>query len=117
MMPLECSHHFIKFSNITARDNIKNIKNLKKALKTLKSSNSNHAEIKYVSHLRNKYQYVYTVNKTTNNAEALNHDNYIELNFWGYVKCMFDKKDIVLPTFTMRECLSYFKNVLAKVPK
>ena len=28
---------------------------------------------------------------------------------------MFDKKDIVLPNFTMTECLSYFKNVLTKV--
>ena len=88
---------------------------MKKALKTLESSNSNLAEIKYVSHLlRNKLD-TNTVNKATNNAEALNHDNYIERNFWGYVKYMFDKKDIVLPTFTMTECLSYFKNVLAKV--
>ena len=92
-----------------------NVKNLKKALKTLKSSNSNLAEIKHVSYLlRNKLD-TNTVNKATNNAEALNHDNYIERNFWGYVKYMFHKKDIVLLTFTMTECLSYFKNVLASL--
>ena len=28
---------------------------------------------------------------------------------------MFDRKDLVLPTFTMTECFTHFKNVLAKV--
>ena len=93
-----------------------NVKNLKKALKTLKTSKSNLAEIKYFSRLlRNKLD-ANTVNKATNTAdESLNHDNYVERNFWAYVKNMFDRKDLVLSTFTMIECFTHFKNVLAKV--
>ena len=86
-----------------------NVKDLKKALKTLKTSKSNLAEIKYVSRrLRNKLD-ANTVNKATHTAdESLNHDNYVESNFWGYGKYMFDRKDLVLPTFTMTECFTHF---------
>ena len=93
-----------------------NVKDLKKALKTLKTSKSNLAEIKYVSRLLRKKLVANTVNKATDTAdESLNHDNYVERNFWAYVKYMFDRKDLVLPTFTMTECFTHFKNVLAKV--
>ena len=73
-----------------------NAKDLKKALKTLKTLKSNLAEIKYVSRLlRNKLD-ANTVNKATNTAdESLNQNNYVERNFWRYVKDMFDRKDLV----------------------
>ena len=93
-----------------------NAKDLKKALKTLKTSKSNLAEIKYVSRLLPKKLDANTVNKATDTAdESLNHDNYVERNFWAYVQYMFDRKDLVLPAFTMTDCFTHFKNVLAQV--
>ena len=73
-----------------------------KALKTLKTSKSNFGEIKYVLCLLRKKLDANTVNKATDTAdESLNHDNYVECNFWAYVKYMFDQKDLVLPTVVM----------------
>ena len=83
-------------------------KELKKTLKHLKSSNSDLTEMKYVARLLPN-----TLRNTSNNLTAsnhddsFNHDDYIQRNFWGYVKNVIKVKDRTLPTFTMPECLSY----------
>ena len=70
--------------------------------------NSNLPEIGYVSCLlRNK------LDTSAENDDT--NDNYAERNLWAYVKYMFDRKDLVLSTFTVTEFISYLKNGLAKV--
>ena len=70
--------------------------------------NSNLPEIGYVSCLlRNK------LDTSAENDDT--NDYYAERNLWAYVKYMFDRKDLVLSTFTVTELISYLKNVLAKV--
>ena len=93
------------------------VKELKKALQHLKSNKGNLSEIKYVSRaLRDKLR------NNSNNADGLNsnesffnHDQYLRRNFWGYVKNILNKKDAVLPSFKMNECLSYFSKTLTKI--
>ncbi len=94
-------------------------KELKKALQNLKSNKGDLSEIKYVSRtLRNKLQ-----NKNNNNANGLscgnkelfNHDKYLGQNFWGYVKNVMYKKDALLPSFNMTDCLNYFSKSLVKI--
>ena len=95
------------------------VKELKKALQNLKSIKGDLSEIKYVSRsLHNKLQ-----NKNNNNANGLscgnkelfNHDKYLGQNFWGYVKNVMHKKDALLPSFNMRDCLNYFSKSLVKI--
>ena len=74
-------------------------------------------EIKFVSRvlrdkLRNKTNNTHT---DENHGNSLNHDKYLERNFWGYVKNVFNKTENVFPTFTMSECLNYFSRTLAAV--
>ena len=85
---------------------------LKKSLKVLKHSNADITEIKYVSRLlRDKLQ-----NKSSDlNSDSVNHDFSIANNFWGYVKKMFNKKDEILPSFSMNECFNYFTASLSSV--
>jgi hypothetical protein len=91
-------------------------KELKKALKHLKSTNSDLTEIKYVARLvRNTLRNVNNNLTASNHDESFNHDDYIQRNFWGYVKNVFKVKDQMLPTFTMSECFSYFTKILAKI--
>ena len=40
---------------------------------------------------------------------------YIGKNFWGYVKNILRKKDTVLPSFNMTQCLSHFTKTLAAI--
>ena len=85
----------------------------------MKSNKGDLSEIKYVSRtLRNKLQ-----NKNNNNANGLscgnkelfNHDKYLGQNFWGYVKNVMYKKDALLPSFNMTDCLNYFSKSLVKI--
>ena len=74
-------------------------------------------EIKFVScvlrdKLRNKTNNTHT---DENHGNSLNHDKYLERNFWGYVKNVLNKTENVFPTFTMSECLNYFSKTLAAV--
>ena len=93
------------------------VKNLKKALRNLKSTNSDITEIKYVSRaLRDKLRDNNKNTQTdTNHDESFNHDKYLERNFWGYVKNVLKTKRTVLPSFSMPECLNYFRKILAEI--
>ncbi len=96
------------------------VKELKKSLKKLKLSNGEPHEIKYVSRtlrekLRNASQNNLNDQTTQNHNEVFNHDNYIGRNFWGYVKNILKKNTSPLPTFSMIECLTYFKRTLSAI--
>ena len=39
------------------------------------------------------------------------NDYSISKNFWGYVKNIFNKKDEILPSFSMNECFDYFASI------
>ena len=91
------------------------VKDLKKALRNLKSTNSDPTERRYVSRiLRGKLRNNNTQSDPKQD-ERLNHDKYFQCNFWGYVKNVFEKKQSVLPTFTMSECFNYFRKTLAAI--
>ena len=47
--------------------------------------------------------------------QSFNHDKYIGRNFWGYVKNVMNRKDAVLPSFSMTDCLTYFSKSLTKI--
>ena len=90
-------------------------KELKKTLKHLKSTNSDLTEIKYVARLiRNTLRNTSNNLIASNHDDSFNHDDYIQRNFWGYVKNVIKVKDRMLPTFTMPECLSYLLKFLLK---
>ena len=100
--------------NLIMKYRDKTTKELKKALKDLKRSDANLTEIKYVSRLlrdnlrkRN--------DETQDSLNQINHDVCIAKSFWGYVKKIFVKKDAVLPSFSMAECLGYFKKSLSSI--
>ena len=88
-------------------------------MNTLKSTNADLTEIKYVARiLRNKLRNHSNVQSTQtdlNYDEPFNHDKYIERNFWGYVKKVLNRKDAVLPTFSITQCVEYFTQTLAAV--
>jgi len=89
----------------------KTAKELKKTLKNLKRSNADLREIKYVSHLlRDLLHNKNTVTQDTNNID---HDNFITKNFWSYTKKIFEAKETILPSFTMAECVDFFKITLS----
>ena len=50
-----------------------------------------------------------------NNPKSFNHNKYLEQNVWSYVKDIFKKKDAVLLSFNMTDCLSYFSKSLANL--
>ena len=50
---------------------------------------------------------------THSNSQTRNHDKYIQKSFWGYIKNVLNRKDIVLPSFNMTQCFSYFTKTLA----
>ena len=92
------------------------IKDLKKALKTLKSTSGELDEIKYVSHiLRGKLRSNNNNESSLDSSQSLNHDKYIGKKFWGYVKNIQRKKDTVLPSFNMTQCLSHFTKTPAAI--
>jgi hypothetical protein len=96
------------------------VKELKKSLKKLKLSSAEPREIKFVSRtlrekLRNASQNNLDDQTTQNDNEVFNHDNYIGRNLWGYVKNILNKNTSVLPTFSMIECLTYFKRTLSAI--
>ena len=70
------------------------VKDLKKDLKSLKSTNDKSDEIKYVSHIllaklrsnNNNQSSELCRDNSHNDNQTLNHDRYIEKNFWGYLK-------------------------------
>ena len=93
-------------------------KDLKKTLKKLKLENGNIAEIKFVAKkLRN------ILNKSDNSDEHNNnnhtaefdHDCLINKNFWGYVKKFFKKKNSLIPSFNMAQCMSYFTKTFSAI--
>ena len=89
------------------------VKELKKALSNLKHSNSELTEIKYVSRiLRKKIRNHSDVQSNSNRDDSFHHDNYVERNFWGYVKNVLNRKDKVLPSFSIAECVDYFTKTL-----
>ena len=88
-------------------------------MNSLKSTNADLTEIKYVARiLRNKLRNHSNVQSTQtdlNYDEPFNHDKYIERNFWGYVKKVLNRKDAVLPSFSITQCVEYFTQTLAAV--
>ena len=122
------SEHF-GLNNNTADTSLVNkykdngIKELKRILKSLKSSNNNPNEIKYVSHLlREKLK-----SPSNNNSQCdsrldecdtphnIDHDKYIQKNFWSYVKNILNNNDSVLPSFNLNQCLEYFTKTLTAI--
>ena len=99
------------------------VKDLKKALKNLKSTNDKPDEIKHVSHIlraklrsNNKNQSSESCRDSSHsNNQTLNHDKYIEKNFWGYIKNILNSEDTILPSFNMSQCLAYFTKTLAAI--
>ena len=100
------------------------VKDLKKALKKLKSENSEPDEIKYVSHIlrdqlrlnnNNNRSHEPSLDNNHGNCQMLNHDKYVEKNFWGYIKNILNKKDNILPSFNVTQCLAYFNETLAAI--
>ena len=45
----------------------------------------------------------------------LDHDKHINKSFWGYVKNLMYTKELVLPSFSMSDCVSYFMKTLLLV--
>ena len=81
-----------------------------------KSTNGELDEIKYVSHiLRDKLRSNNNNESSLDSSQSLNHDKYIGKSFWGYVKNILRKKDTVLPSFNMTQCLSHFTKTLAAI--
>ena len=122
------SEHF-GLNNNTADTSLVNkykdngIKELKRNLKSLKSSNNNPNEIKYVSHLlREKLK-----SPSNNNSQCdsrldecdtphnIDHDKYIQKNFWSYVKNILNNNDSVLPSFNLNQCLEYLTKTLTAI--
>ncbi|CAB3998171.1 Hypothetical predicted protein, partial [Paramuricea clavata] len=92
------------------------VKELKKALQNLKSKKGELSEIKYVSRtLRDRLRNNGNDADYLNDSESFNHNKYLERSFWGYVKNIINRKDAVLPSFNMTDCLSYFSKSLAKI--
>ena len=82
----------------------------------MKTTKSDLTEIKFVSRvLRNKLNKTNNTQSNQNHGNSFNHDSYLERNFWGYVKNVLKKKSDVLPTFTMSECLTYFRKTLSAI--
>ena len=122
------SDHF-GFNNNTADTSLVNkykdysIKDLKRILKSLKSSNNNPDEIKYVSHLlRDKLKSPSNINSQCDSRldesdipHNIDHDKYVQKNFWGYVKNILDNKDSALPSFSLNQCLEYFTKTLTAI--
>ena len=98
------------------------IRDLKKALKTIKSTSGELDEIKYVSllshilrdKLRSNNNNESSLDRRKTAASHLTMTN-IGRNFWGYVKNILSKKDTVLPSFNMTQCLSHFTKTLAAI--
>jgi len=100
------THFAEKYKDQTAKE-------LKKSLKILKKSNNDLDEIKYVSRLlRDKLR---NGNKSNNDQSLQDHDHYINKNFWGYVKNIFNKRISELPTFDVSVCKAYFSKVLSSI--
>ena len=92
------------------------VKELKKALQNLKSKKGELSEIKYVSRtLRDRLRNNNNDADDLNDSYSFNHNKYLERSFWGYVKNIINRKDAVLPSFNMTDCLSYFSKSLAKI--
>ena len=76
---------------------------LKSCLKQLISSGVDVAEIRYISHLpRNR------LSKSKLAASDRNDDEKIRMNFWGYVKYIFKKSAVKLPSFDLSTCIDFF---------
>ena len=46
---------------------------------------------------------------------TINHDKYLQKNFWGYVKNILNINNSPLPSFNLYQCVEYFKKTLAAV--
>ncbi|CAB4027255.1 Hypothetical predicted protein [Paramuricea clavata] len=102
--------------NMVAKYKEYTVKELKKALQNLKSKKGELSEIKYVSRtLRDRLRNNGNDADDLNDSESFNHNKYLERSFWGYVKNIINRKDAVLPSFNMTDCLSYFSKSLAKI--
>ena len=78
------------------------------------SANANITEIKYVSRLLRDILRDNTFCQVRN-ADLMNRGYSISKNFWRYVKKTFNKKDEILPSFSMNECSDYFARTLSSV--
>ena len=102
--------------NMVAKYKEYTVKELKKALQNLRSKKGDLSEIKYVSRtLRDRLRNKSNDADELNDSEYFNHNKYLERSFWGYVKNTINRKDAVLPSFNMTDCLSYFSKSLAKI--
>ena len=83
---------------------------LKSCLKQLKNSGADIAEIRYVSHLlRNR------LNKSRPANSDRNYDEKIRVNFWGYVKKIFKKSAVKLPSFDVSTCTDFFSKFFSSL--
>ena len=89
---------------------------LKKTLKQLKLSNGDVMEIKFVAKkLRSILNKSNVSQCHTAESDALDHDNLIKKNFWGYVTRFFKKNSSSMPTFNLAQCTSYFKKTFSAI--
>ena len=83
---------------------------LKSCLKQLKNSGADIAKIRYVSHLlRNR------LNKSRAANSDRNDDEKIRMNFWGYVKNIFEKSAVELPAFDVSTCTDLFSKFFSSL--
>ena len=98
-----------KYESYTAKE-------LKKTLKQLKLSNGDVMEIKFVAKkLRSILNKSNVSQCHTDKSDALDHDNLIKKNFWGYVTRFFKKNSSSMPTFNLAQCASYFKKTFSAI--
>ena len=76
-------------------------------LRQLKLNNGDISEIKFLSkHLRNMLNQ--RNDNITFSSEAINHDKYIDRNFWKYVKTVLNKSTAILPSFNKVGYFAFF---------
>ena len=97
------------------------IKYKDRTLKDLKSAlnlKSDVTERRYVSRiLCSKLSVHNNIQTKSNHDPSINHDKYIQRNFWGYVKKVLTKKDVSIPSFGIAECVDYFSKTLAAIDR
>ena len=73
-------------------------------------------EIKFVAKKLRSILNKYNVSQChTDKSDALDHDNLIKKNFWGYVTRFFKKNSSSMPTFNLAQCTSYFKKTFSAI--
>ena len=83
---------------------------LKSCLKRLTKSGADIAKIRYVSHLLRK-----RLDKSRAENSDRNDDEKIRMNFWGYVKNIFKKSAVELPSFDVSTCTDVFSKFFSSL--